>query len=240
MISVLCPTRGRPRSVLRLLQSLRRTAVADVEAIFYLDEDDPELQQAADVIHADEHSMVVIGPRIVLSKCWNRCWDEATGDIGMQCGDDIRFRTPGWDAQVEAVFRLYTDRILLAHGDDGFQHGALATHGFLHRRWVETVGEFVPGIFTSDFNDTWLTEVADALGRRAYLPDVVTEHLHPAAGKGEWDRTHRERLERHRTTDPGALYAQTAGVRDLWVRKLSAAIETAAEARIPTGSGRTS
>ena len=42
------------------------------------------------------------------------------------------------------------------------------THGFLHRNWVETVGYFVPPYFSSDFNDTWLNEVADMIGRKIY------------------------------------------------------------------------
>lgn len=227
-ISILCPTRGRPTSVARLLSSIRRTAVSDtVEVIFYVDDDDPDLEITVDLIQDDVRSIARIGPRCTLSSCWNRCWDEASGDIAMQCGDDIRFRTPGWDAQIEAAFSRWPDRILLVHGDDGFQHERTATHGFLHRRWVQTVGEFVPGIFASDWADTWLTEVADRLGRRLYLPTVVTEHLHPAAGKAQWDRTHRERLARHSAEGVDMLYATTGPQRDEWVAKLSAVIRQA-------------
>jgi hypothetical protein len=102
---------------------------------------------------------------------------------------------------------------VFVHGEDGHQHDRLGTHGFLSRRWVETVGYFVPPMFSSDFNDTWLTEVADRIGRRVFLPNVLTEHLHPAAGKGKWDRTHLERLERHRRDQPERLYQQTVGER---------------------------
>lgn len=235
-ISILCPTRGRPASVARLLASIRRTAVSDtIETIFYLDDDDPTLEATVDLIHADVRSVVVVGPRTVLSRCWNVAYDEATGDIAMQCGDDIVFRTPGWDARVEAAFARYPDRIVLVHGNDLFQGARTATHGFLHRRWVEAVGEFVPGIFASDYADTWLTEVADRLGRRCYLPELVTEHLHPVAGKAEWDLTHRERLERHAAEGVDALYQQTGPQRAEWVTKLAAVIrefETAGRATV--------
>lgn len=222
-ISVLCPTRGRPEAITTLVGSALSTAAGPVELVFYVDTDD---DLSAAVLDEMAHLPVryVRGPRIVLSQMWNRCADVAKADVMMHCGDDIAFRTPGWDTRVLAAFEAVPDRIVLVHGDDGFQRERLATHGFLHRRWVEAVGYFVPPHFSSDYNDVWLTEVADALGRRAYLPDVVTEHMHPAAGKGEWDLTHRERLARHERDDPGALYASMVDGRAADVAKLKAVI----------------
>lgn len=195
MISILCPTRNRLDAMRRLVQSARETAAnpTEIEFIFYVDEDDEPSAALADELDAT----VVRGPRIVLSEMWNRCWDEAKYDVAMHCGDDIIFRSRDWDLHVLYAFERFPDKIVLVHGRDGYQDANLATHGFRHRNWVNATGYFVPPYFSSDYNDTWVTEVADALGRRVYVPEVYTEHMHPVAGKGTWDQTHQERLARH-------------------------------------------
>lgn len=211
-ISILCPTRNRVDSLRRLVHSARETAAnpLDIEFVFYVDDDDDASAREANRLK----TTTVRGSRIVLSEMWNRCWEKATSDVAMHCGDDIVFRSPNWDLHVMQAFDRYPDKIVLVHGRDGYQDANLATHGFLHRRWIETLGYFVPPYFSSDFNDTWNTEIADAVGRRVYLPDVYTEHMHPVAGKGVWDQTHQERLARHSRDNVEQLY------RDLLPRRL--------------------
>jgi hypothetical protein len=222
MISILCPTRNRTDSMLRLVRSARQTASnpVELEFIFYVDDDDDASATVADNLDAT----AVRGPRIVLSEMWNRCWDEATRDVAMHCGDDIIFRSQNWDLHVLHAFERFPDKIALVHGRDGYQDQNLATHGFMHRRWVETLGYFVPPYFSSDYNDTWLTEVADAVGRRVYLPDVYTEHMHPVVGKGTWDQTHQERLARHTRDNVGQIYRDLLPKRLNDIAKLTAAI----------------
>lgn len=228
MISILCPSRGRPTGARELLDTIRATSTTYVELIFRLDDDDPSLADYYDQASGSDVQFIV-GPRIVLSACWNEAAEKAEGDILMQCGDDIRFRTIDWDRAVSEQFDTHRDKILLVHGRDGIQDDRVATHGFLHRRWMETVGYFVPPIFASDYNDLWLTEVADALGRRVYLPAVYTEHMHPVAHKAEYDLTHQERLTRHREQDCDALYRNTADQRATDVARLWSVINTPEE-----------
>jgi hypothetical protein len=222
MISILCPTRNRTDSMMRLVRSARQTASnpVELEFIFYVDDDDDASATVAD----DLGATAVRGSRIVLSEMWNRCWDEATRDVAMHCGDDIIFRSQNWDLHVLHAFERFPDKIALVHGRDGYQDQNLATHSFLHRRWVETLGYFVPPYFSSDYNDTWLTEVADAVGRRVYLPDVYTEHMHPVVGKGTWDQTHQERLARHTRDNVGKIYRDLLPKRLNDIAKLTTAI----------------
>jgi hypothetical protein len=223
MVSVLVPTRGRPEGVERLLESAYDLSEGPLEFVFYIDDDDPRGIETIGVIQR-YGAFVVVGSRITLSQMWNACYERATHDLLMQCGDDIVFRTQGWDVMFAQAFEQYSDRIAFVHGDDGFQHERIGTHGVLHRNWVEAVGYFVPPHFASDYNDLWLTEVADALSRRVYLPGVLTEHMHPVAGKGELDLTHQERLERHRIEDCDWIWRETAGERAADVAKLRAVI----------------
>lgn len=168
---------------------------------------------------------VLVTARQTLSKYWNECASVARFDVLMQCGDDIIFQTDAWDTAVLRAFDDIPDKIALVHGDDGIQNGQIATHGFLHRRWMETVGYFVPPFFASDYNDLWLTEVANALGRRVYLHNVYTEHMHPIVNKAELDITHQERLNRHVNEGCDQIWQNTADLRQRDVEKLRAAID---------------
>jgi hypothetical protein len=225
MISVLCPSRGRPEQARQLLDTIRATAATTgVELILRLDDDDPRLADYADQVTGTD-VQIIVAPRTTLSICWNECAAIAHWDVLMLCGDDIRFRSPDWDKLVMDTIWSCPDRLVLVHGRDGIQDSRVATHPFMHRRWMETVGYFVPPLFASDWNDMWLTEVADMIGRRCYLPDLYTEHMHPVVGKGPMDQTHLERLDRHRTQGVDQLYRDTADGRRADADRLSAAIQ---------------
>jgi hypothetical protein len=179
-----------------------------IEVITYIDDDD----QSYDELDLFVDWNIVRGPRshdgLVgnLSVMWNHCYEVSTGAIVMHCGDDIVFRTEGWDDVVRRAFADVPDNILFAFGRDGFQDGNnFGTHGFIHREWVEAVGYFVPPYFVSDYNDVFLNDVAKAIGRHREIP-IFTEHMHYINGKAEIDQNTRERLERHQSHRPDELY----------------------------------
>src|SRR6266705_3622822 len=97
MISILLPTRKRPQFLERMVNSARETCAVPPEIVVYVDDDDPE-----SAVKAEELGLkLIIGPRIIMTDYWNQCYAKSAGDIVMQAGDDIVFRTPGWDAMVE-------------------------------------------------------------------------------------------------------------------------------------------
>lgn len=198
------------------------TAAGEVEVIFYVDDDDP----TGDLVRSGESNdvHVITGPRILLSECWNRCAEQARYDVLMQCCDETVFRTDDWDRFVLAEFQKVPDKIVLVHGRDGIQDAGLATLGFVHRRWVDTVGYLCPPYFSCDYNDLWLTEVADALHRRVFLVNVYTEHMHPVAHKAPLDTTHQQRLSRGQRDNVGALWVTLAPERAADVAKLRAVL----------------
>lgn len=209
MISVVCPTRGRPENVRRMWESATATATGDIEACFYLDDDDPVGSAQFDDLPGTVN--FVVAPRCLLATAWNEAAKLAHGDILMPAGDDLIFRTVGWDKAVADA--MPADGIGFVYGRDGYQDENLGTHGFITTRWVKAVGYFLPPYFAADYTDLWLHEVAGMIGRRIYLPDVLIEHMHPVCGKGEWDQTHHERLARHAEQDPGTLYASLIDAR---------------------------
>lgn len=217
---MLLPTRQRPFNVYRLLESIAATAHTDqVEVVFRTDDDSP-LDRGSGIFN-DPRIIEVCGPRITLSQMWNEAYEVSHGEIVMQCGDDIVFRTTGWDECIRRVFEETPDKVLLAYGNDLLQGQNLATHGFVHHTWVDTLGYFTPPYFSCDYGDQWLFDVACSLGRARYLPEVITEHMHPAAGKAQWDQNHQERVER----------GQRDGIHDLYRQLLPEREEAAAKLR---------
>jgi hypothetical protein len=213
LISILVPSRGRVEELGQMVQSAYETAIypRSLEVWAYVDQDDPEYSNYISDWDCAP-ARFISGERRLLSECWNVCAKAAFlrgSEIVMHGGDDIVFRTPGWDQQVRDAFAASPDKILLVQGDDlSPNREALATHGFVHRRWVETVGYFLPPLFSCDWNDVWLTEVADAIGRRVMLP-FVTEHQHHSFGKRERDRTDSEREQRGADDDVVGLFNRT-------------------------------
>lgn len=221
MISILLPSRGRPESLERLAKSALETAdnPDDIEIVVYIDDDDTSYDNWIFPLQVKIYNT----QRTVLSRYWNFAYEDATGPIYMHCGDDIVFHTPGWDTIVKQEFDKYPDKIVLVYGDDGDPNKEknFGTHSFIHKNWVDAVGYFVPPYFSSDFNDTWLNEVADGIGRKVKI-NIYTEHMHPAFGKAAIDLTHAERYVRHWKDNTPALYESKASERLADIEKLQA------------------
>lgn len=202
MISLLCPTRKRPKEFLRFVQSAMTTAAVNPEIVCYIDSDDNSYE------NLEFLTLSVRGPRINMSDMWNKCAAVATGSILMMAGDDMVFRTNDWDTMIHQAFEDCPDKILMVHGDDGMpqNRGRFGVFPTIHRKWVDATGYFVPPVFTGDYADTWLNDVSNAIGRRKYLP-YVTEHLHPAWNKAPMDETYKDKLERDAILKPAHLYA---------------------------------
>lgn len=219
MISLLVPSRGRPHLLYKMAQSAVNTAEGEVEIVCYIDEDDPKLEEYKSL----GGITLFTTKRTILSKYWNMAYQKAKGPIYMHCGDDLIFRTPGWDTKVKEMFDQYPDKIAFVYGNDGHPRPERAesfgTHGFLHKNWVEAVGYFVPPYFSSDFNDTWLNDVAEMIGRKQYV-NIITEHMHPGFEKRPFDQTDKDRMERHVKDDVKALYESKSDERKADAEKL--------------------
>lgn len=220
-ISLCLPSRGRPEGLRRMVTSARFSAAWPnrVQVVVVLDEDDPQLRDYARV-SAEPGIHAVIVPRMTMSDYWNVAAASAEGEVLMLAADDIVFRSTGWDAMVEEAFWRARNRIALVYGRDGHADERMATHPFVSRQWVDTVGWMTQPGFVSDYADKGLHDMAEELGVLRYLPDVVTEHMHYAFGKGELDQTHRDRLDRAAATDMPELYEATRQVRSDAIERL--------------------
>lgn len=211
-----------------IVESIARTAVGAVEVVFYIDTDDhPSIEQIPFLqeVRDDVFVLPVIGPRITMSDTWNHCANASTGEILMLCCDQVLFHTPCWDQMVQKAFAQWPDRIGLVYGEDGIHHGNAATLPFLHRKWVETVGRFMPPYFSCDWCDTWVTEVARKLNRISYLSDMYLQHRHPEAGTAPLDQTKLEGYARNEVDHNDVIYRERSAEREAEVLVLSAAMQ---------------
>jgi hypothetical protein len=194
VIVVLCPTRNRPEAAYQMALSFRdTTALFATSLVLVVDRDDPELA-AYRAIRVNRSSGPLMPPDPVtvmvvdggsLTKATNeaaaRVWDDDV--IIGHVGDDHRFRTLGWDKEIEAALRTPG----IAYGDDLFQGPVLPTAVFMSAVIPRTLGWYaLPGTKHLRIDTAW-KDLGAGLNRLHYLPDVVIEHMHPAAGKGDRD-----------------------------------------------------
>jgi glycosyltransferase involved in cell wall biosynthesis len=210
-ISVIFPTRKRIKAVKEVIESIEQTCdnFDNVEICIYHDIDDIETKEFLDDLSKTYKNLkyTTTSDNINLSEMWNYAYSTlATGDIIMLCADDVRFRTKSWDTTVINVFNHFDDKLVLVYGNDGIQGENLATLPFVHRKWIEVSKFWLPPYFVSDYVDLWLYEVASALGRKIYLNDVYTEHMHFSVNKSPKDETAQNRLDRHQKENPGRIY----------------------------------
>lgn len=123
-------------------------------------------------------------------------------------GDDHRFRTPGWDERIIEANDALGGGIV--YGNDLLRGQELPSQVFMDARIVRSLGWMaLPGAHHLFLDDTW-RELGHAINRLTYLPDVHIEHLHPTAGKAEWD-------ENYVRVNTGAMYEHDAAVFHEWM-----------------------
>ena len=225
MITFLCPTRNRPAGLKRLISSALKTCSGQIpiEFGFYIDDDDtvsdPALGEMVRELRAN--IWYTTGPRLhALSEASNILARMTKQGIMFFCGDDVEVQTLNWDMLVYQEFEKINDKILLVYGDDGIQHSKLATHFFIHKNWIDTLGHVLPPVFTGDWVDNWVTEVSSTLQRKVYLPDVKLTHHHCTVGKSPVDQTYLEKFNKDIRHNPAKVFAETKPQRDADIEKL--------------------
>jgi hypothetical protein len=182
---VIVPTRGRPQNAARLAKAFEETDSLNAELVFVADHDDPELP----AYHVAAPRLLIYtgetGRGMVASLNWAASlYDDLYDHLGFM-GDDHLPRTAGWDAPVLGALDTLEPRVV--YGNDLLQGEALPTAAFLPSRLVRALGYMAPPCLRHLYVDNFWLELGQAVGGLRYLPDVVIEHIHPAAGKVAMD-----------------------------------------------------
>lgn len=189
---VLVPSRNRPRAVRELAQAFTDTCRANTRLVVLVDDDDVDLdeycQDAAGIGTYD----LYVGPRLRIGPTLNRFAPTLAPEafaLGFM-GDDHRPRTVAWD-------QLYVNNLRnmgygVVYGNDLIMGEEIPTQVAMTSDIVLATGHFVPdGMIHLWLDNVWKS-LGQSLGKIRYLPDVIVEHMHPIAGKGEWDASYRE------------------------------------------------
>jgi hypothetical protein len=205
---VIVPSRGRPKRAANMVASVRQTASKPVRIVVAVDPDDPFLDEyrrkVRETLVLPERRYYSGALNIVASEVWD---DE---DILGAFGDDVLFRTKGWDDLVRES--LATPGIAfpndLAHGS------GWPTAVWMSSSIARALGWLAyPGVTHQYVDNVWKV-VGEDLGVLRYLPDVVCEHMHVAYGKADWDPTYHDVYGERAPADHVAFDAWMANGRE--------------------------
>lgn len=204
-MAVIVPSRGRPQNIKALIEAWKATG-SEVALIICVDADDPEIAGYEAIDRPAWAFLLTSRVRRRLGQWLNDVAPMAATqhDIVGFMGDDHRPRTGGWQVYVE---RAAVDGGVV-YGNDLIQGANLPTAVFMDSRIVRTLGWFVvPGMTHLFMDNLWKT-LGEQLGTLRYLPDVIIEHVHPIAGKAEWDQGYTEANAGHVWEHDEALYKE--------------------------------
>lgn len=207
---VIVPSRGRPAAAVQLAQAFTSTG-ATARLVFAVDEDDPTRFAYAEALTAYAVTTVHYAPApSTMVKALNVMAGTYANEayaVGFM-GDDHRPRTHGWDgAYVEALRGLGTG---IVWGDDLLQGARIPTQVAMTADIVRALGHIAPAALTHLYVDNYWKDLGEGAGCIRYLPDVVVEHMHPIAGKADWDAGHKRVNDRSMYEADGAAYAAYA------------------------------
>ena len=185
---VVVPSRGRPENAERLAQAFKDTG-AEADLYIVIDNDDPKWNEYAKSenykkLPADNKTggcakSLNTGAVLLLDITKYPLYD-----YFVFMGDDHLPRTPGWD---KAFIQALGHNTGIVYGDDLLQGANLPTAYGMSRDLVnELRGMTFPGCVHLFF-DNFVKQLGLDLEYLKYLPDVIIEHMHPAAGKVEMD-----------------------------------------------------
>lgn len=204
---VLCPTRGRPEKALETYEAFLETRGnpdSYTQMLFVVDEDDHSYDASAIPWQKYSHSGGMGAALNAAADQWALVHD-VVGFIG----DDHRFRTKGWDAEIENALEENGGGI--AFGNDKARND-IPTQVFISSKIVMALGWMaLPGATHLYLDNTWAA-LGNGAGCLIYLPDVIIEHMHPFFGKAQMD-------EGYARVNDASMYEHDLKVFQYWQEK---------------------
>lgn len=187
-ISLLVPSRERLNLKLTLISSIITTveSIDNVELIFGIDEDDPTrniVYKIADAIPFVKVIDIQNEKKFIgINKIWNLIYPHAEGDILGYIGDDMVFKTHGWDTKILEEFEgvnMPEDKIKLVHCYDGARSkDEICVNAFMHKQYTQVLGYMCREEFLINWSDQWMYQTFKAFNRVVWRPDIHIQHNH--------------------------------------------------------------
>ena len=221
--SLLCPTRSRAARAVEFAESALRTAKHPerLELLFYLDDNDPELESYYSGVDALKlrlagagNIQIIEGPEVGVPRATNALAYKSKSEIIMYTSDDQVYIDHGWDSRLDQEVAKYPDRIFCIWFNDGWESENFCTFPIVSRKRIEILGYFLFPFFEHFFTDTWIWMLAKSVDRAIYIPEVLVEHRHWKIGKSEKDKTY----ERNATFEEDSRHSRDRAVIDQFER----------------------
>jgi len=184
-ITMYVPTKGRPDNAKRLQDQFYKTARLSSRIVFINSDNDDKLHMYTGlneriVVTPEKPGFVSplnLGYRIDRRKYFSFA-------VGFM-GDDHLPRTVGWD---EVFIKNLLDLDSgFVYGNDGFQGARIPTHIAMTSDIPLTLGFMTLPQLKHLYADNFWLDLGKSISKIRYLPEVVIEHMHPAAGKATYD-----------------------------------------------------
>ena len=186
-LAILVPSRNRPQNIVDLMHCLEQTKTESDLLVIVDDDDvmmDGYLATNADIFVVEKNGKGMARP---LNFVANHFKDKYRHFAFI--GDDHRPRTEHWD--LEFINNLDELETGIVYGDDLFQGKNLATQVGMSGDIVRALGGMTPPGLIHLYLDNFWMQLGRDLGALRFLPNVIIEHLHPVAGKAQWDEGYR-------------------------------------------------
>lgn len=209
-LAMLVPTRGRPESVPDMARAwIDTSAVGQADLIWLIDMDDPQAEAYREQIaHYPwmktgwQSTWTPMVPKLDLAACLAADTYPVLGFMG----DDHRPRSAGWVHAITVFCSATAPQIV--YGRDGHRDRQLPTWWAMTSDIVKTLGRMVPASVQHLYCDNAVQTLGEAAHLLTFLPHVTIEHMHPVAGKAEWDEGYR-RVNRRQQYDRDAAAYRT-------------------------------
>lgn len=184
-LTVYIPTKGRPDNALRLQDAFYSSVTLNTRAVFILSDNDPMIDR-----YRDLHFTLTVTPDKpgFVSPLNEGYWKDRkqfySYALGFM-GDDHLPRTFGWDQRI--VYNLKQLGAGLVYGNDKFQEQSIPTQVFMTSDIPLALDFMTLPRLKHLYADNFWLDLGKGLNRIQYLPDVIIEHMHPAAGKAHHD-----------------------------------------------------
>jgi hypothetical protein len=185
-ISVLIPSRGRPKSLFRAVKSLGNHP--NVEIMIGLDEDDPECGEAKELLGTEPVSVLVQERKMTHHMVLNNLYKRSTGNWVFGFTDDYVMEQPDWPALLLHSLQAMPKQLGVAYVRDAI-YPSFCTLPVLSRKMIDMQGFFVPGWFPFMFGDTWWNEIGNLANIKvamdcsaAIMADTGNDHRYKDIG----------------------------------------------------------
>lgn len=201
------PSRERPDNVRELIEVCERTRVS-TRLFFAVNDDDPRIQEYHKILYNSPDWVSWLRVHATnMVEALNAVADRVAPnhDVVGFMGDDHRPRSAGWDTYLRQALERKPG---VAWGNDLIQGSNLPTHVAITAKIVARLHRMAPPTLTHLYVDNYWKALGEAVGT-TYLPGVIIEHMHPIAGKAEWD-------EGYKRVNDGGMYAADASAFTEW------------------------